>query len=86
MRKVTAAVVLMNLLVLCWAQNNSTVANNTIALGRKTLYIGAFFNLHVQDGWSTLAMAQMAVDEINNNTTLLPNHQLQLVVESTKVS
>ena len=85
MRKFSAVVLLTVLISTCLAQNNSTLANSTTPSCNNCLYIGAFFNLNTQEGWSILAMAQMATDEINNTTTLLPHHKLELVVESTQV-
>lgn len=51
-----------------------------------TLYIGTFFDLSKKDGYGSLPMAQQAIEEINNNTDLLPGYRLELVVKSTQVS
>ena len=51
-----------------------------------TLYIGAFFDLETKDGYGSLPMAEQAIEEINNNSNILPGYRLQLVVNSTRVS
>lgn len=51
-----------------------------------TLYIGAFFDLGSKSGYGSLPMAEQAIEEINNNTDILPGYRLQLVVSSTQVS
>ena len=62
---------------------NSSSNATTVQLTR--LYIGAFFDLGVKSGYGSLPMAQQAIDEINNNTEVLPGYQLELVVNSTQV-
>lgn len=63
-------------------QTNST-NNNTTPL--TTLYIGAFFDLTDKNGYGALPMALQAIEEINNNPSVLPGYQLELVVKSTQV-
>ena len=58
-------------------------SNNTTPL--TTLYIGAFFDLTKKDGYGSLPMAQQAIEEINNNSGVLPGYRLELVVKSTQV-
>ena len=63
-------------------QTNST-SNNTTPLTK--LYVGAFFDLTEKDGYGALPMAVQAIEEINNNPSVLPGYQLELVVKSTQV-
>lgn len=65
------------------ASTNSSA--NTTHVQLTTLYIGAFFDLSKKDGYGSLPMAQQAIEEINNNTGLLPGYKLELVVKSTQV-
>lgn len=62
---------------------NSSSNATTVQLTR--LYIGAFFDLGTKSGYGSLPMAEQAIDEINNNTEILPGYQLELVVNSTQV-
>ena len=64
------------------AATNFTNATNASI----TLYIGAFFDLETKDGYGSLPMAEQAIEEINNNSNILPGYRLQLVVNSTRVS
>ncbi|KAL9951711.1 hypothetical protein ACROYT_G044433 [Oculina patagonica] len=74
------------------AQSNVTNTTNTSiptnsssnATQLTTLYIGVFFDLSKKDGYGSLPMAQQAIEEINNNTELLPGYRLELVVKSTQ--
>lgn len=61
-------------------------SSNATHVQLTTLYIGAFFDLSKKDGYGSLPMAQQAIEEINNNTDLLPGYRLELVVKSTEVS
>ena len=63
-------------------QTNSTNNNTTPPT---TLYIGAFFDLTDKNGYGALPMALQAIEEINNNPSVLPGYQLELVVKSTQV-
>ena len=60
-------------------------SSNASQVQLTTLYIGAFFDLSKKDGYGSLPMAQQAIEEINNNTGLLPGYKLELVVKSTQV-
>lgn len=62
-----------------------TNSSNATQVQLTTLYIGAFFDLSKKDGYGSLPMAQQAIEEINNNTNLLPGYKLELVVKSTQV-
>ena len=64
----------------------STNSSSNATTPLTTLYIGAFFDLGTKDGYGSLPMAQQAIDEINNNTEMLPGYRLELVVNSTQVS
>ena len=75
------------------ATNNTNITNTSIPTNSSSnatqltaLYIGAFFDLSKKDGYGSLPMAQQAMEEINNNTELLPGYRLELVVKSTEVS
>ncbi|KAJ7372991.1 hypothetical protein OS493_015461 [Desmophyllum pertusum] len=67
---------------------NASVPTNssTNATELTTLYIGAFFDLGIKDGYGSLPMAEQAIGEINNNTDLLSGYRLELVVKSTQGS
>ena len=62
--------------------NSSSNATTPLTM----LYIGAFFDLETKDGYGSLPMAEQAIEEINNNSNILPGYRLQLVVNSTRVS
>lgn len=75
------------------ATNNTNTTNTSIPTNSSSnatqltaLYIGAFFDLSKKDGYGSLPMAQQAIEEINNNTEILPGYRLELVVKSTEVS
>ena len=67
------------------ANTSTNSSTNTTHVQPTTLYIGAFFDLSKKDGYGSLPMAQQAIEEINNNTGLLPGYRLELVVKSTQV-
>lgn len=68
------------------ASISTNSSSNATQVQLTTLYIGAFFDLSKKDGYGSLPMAQQAIEEINNNTGLLPGYKLELVVKSTQVS
>ncbi len=89
----TAICFLILYVTLTKAQNVTNTTNASIptnsssnATQLTTLYIGAFFDLSKKDGYGSLPVAQQAIEEINNNTKLLPGYRLELVVKSTQVS
>lgn len=65
--------------------NPASNSSNASQVQLTTLYIGAFFDLSKKDGYGSLPMAQQAIEEVNNNTGLLPGYKLELVVKSTQV-
>jgi len=68
------------------ASISTNSSSNATQVQLTTLYIGAFFDLSKKDGYGSLPMAQQAIEEINNNTGLLPGYKLELVVKSTQGS
>lgn len=59
--------------------------------GKIPLYIGGLFPMSRKDksGWiggpSTLPAVEMAIERINNNTKILPEYDIQLLWNDTKV-
>jgi len=68
------------------ASISTNSSSNATQVQLTKLYIGAFFDLSKKDGYGSLPMAQQAIEEINNNTSILPGYKLELVVRSTEVS
>lgn len=64
--------------------NSSSYSNVTTPL--TTLYIGAFFDLESKNGYGNLPIAQLAIEEVNNNKYILPGYRLELIPISTQVS
>ena len=56
---------------------------------KETLYIGGLFGIDTSGGgWNsagTIPAIQMAIDEINNNTEILKDYHLQLLIKDSKV-
>ena len=67
------------------ASISTNSSSNATQVQLTKLYIGAFFDLSKKEGYGSLPMAQQAIEEINNNTALLPGYKLELVVKSTQV-
>jgi len=73
--------------ILCVNLSKAVTNSSSNATTRlTTLYIGALFDLETKDGYGSLPMAEQAIEEINNNSNILPEYRLQLVVNSTRVS
>lgn len=99
MRNIILRVVFFFILVvqLCGAAGNSTNSTNAtfptnsssysnITTPLTALYIGAFFDLESKTGYGNLPIAQLAIEEVNNNKDILPGYRLELVPVSTQVS
>ena len=56
---------------------------------KKTLYIGGLFGIDTSGGgWNSAGIipaVQMAIDEINNNTEILKDYHLQLLLKDSQV-
>ena len=80
---------------------NTTIWNNTVCVMNNVtcqnsfkqcslnpvFYIGGFFNLNDKDGWGNLPAAELALRQVNENTTILNGTTVHLVAkQSTQVT
>lgn len=70
----------------CEMNNVTCKINSTQCSLNPVFYIGGFFNLNHLDGWGNLPAAEMAVNEVNKDSTTLTNITLALTAtQSTQV-
>ena len=64
------------------------VTEPTVSHKRVPIYIGGFFPLQ-GSGWDTSGILEgslMALEDVNNNSVILPNYELRMIWNDSKVS
>lgn len=76
------------LFIICCALLNSNVQSDN-STSKIDLYIGGFFAKNIKaGGWSSAALLpamEMALDHVNNDSTILEDYQLKYVWRDSKV-
>lgn len=75
--------------ILCCFLSTSSVKNADIS-SKKNLYIGGFFGVNITEtrAWSSAALIpalEMALDHVNNDSSILADYQLNYVWRDSKV-